>query len=862
MASTSTAYTGAMTHVERARSARSRNRVGDRKRELQDKDLVTIHGKIERIRFFSEETGWMAGVLSVTKGGGENGGGNGGMGSEGETKSLPALDPAVSFTASYHERIAAGAPVILRGKFEINEKYGKQFKCVAITVDKAPDNEGLVNLISANKEIHGIGPVKAAELVGIYGVSGLESATGFAVDFAREHHLKVETVEALHKFLSEDREELETKAWLSSLGLTPLQINKLVIRYGAPGLRKVIHEDVYQVMGEIEGFGFRRTDEIAQKLGTPKDAPNRIKAGVMYCLNKEIENGHTWVGRRELAEMAFGELALDTMTARKEIDTQIEALEDGGQIVQIIPASKSESGTRITTPFFWKCEYEVHKKLCMYGKQRNTHFSSLSESEVETEADRGSGDLTAVPTSQTGDWILNDKQRQAVLNFIRNKITLISGGAGVGKTFVIRRITEICARHNVSVLCCAPTGKAARRIEESTGRESCTIHRALEYNGDVWGRDRNCPITHGCVIVDEVSMVDSPLMWRLFDAIDFTKTCLVLVGDHNQLPPVGPGAWLRDLVESRPTSIINTTILTECMRQAGILKAFSNKVLIGCIEDTPPKSKENTVDSSDCGPLPWYKFATFDPSEPVKFHDFLRGCIRSHLESSFNVDPLTQFQILCPMKKGPFGTDCLNAVCQREIQIKYFSKDVPGELGIGGVSGIGDGGISEGSISKKNYSQPIYVGDRVIQTRNNRETGIMNGQIGYVREIDGKSGKMYVEFEDGERGADGKSGSVIVMGVPRGEQKDLRLAYALTVHKSQGSEFPCVLVVCSKPHFIMLNRKLIYTAVTRAQKICILCGDPKGFGYAARSDGDRDNERRTMFDVLGAHLKGEVQGEI
>jgi exodeoxyribonuclease V alpha subunit len=400
---------------------------------------------------------------------------------------------------------------------------------------------------------------------------------------------------------------------------------------------------------------------------------------------------------------------------------------------------------------------------------------------------------------------LNAPQRRALFAAARHNLVLVSGGAGSGKTFTVAAITRLYEQRGLEVMLAAPTGKAAKRIEQVVGREALTLHRLLGFNGKVFTAGPEAPIRADVVVVDEVSMVDVPLAWQLFRAVDLEKTCVVLVGDHNQLPPVGPGNLLRDLIERQP---IPTVILDQVVRQAGVLKENSIAVLGGEVRRTAAEGPD--------GRPPW--IVVHRLSDVLEAQRYVLELFESVLVERLRFDLLADVQLLTPTRKGPLGVDALNALLQRLVQKKLWRVDV--------------------APPRPGRRPEFLLHDRVIQNRNNYELEVMNGAIGIVTAVGSRRGELRVRFDDRE-----------VELTPENEgTKDLSLAYALTIHKAQGSEFPCAVVVIHKAHSFMHHRNLFYTGVTRARQVAIVVGDLWGMrNCAAKEQVER---RKTFLSVL------------
>jgi hypothetical protein len=383
-------------------------------------------------------------------------------------------------------------------------------------------------------------------------------------------------------------------------------------------------------------------------------------------------------------------------------------------------------------------------------------------------------------------------------NALSYSISLMTGGAGSGKTYAVSTIVSIAERLERKVVLAAPTGKAAKRLEEVVGHEASTIHRLLGFNGHSYARDALNPVEADILVVDESSMIDIPLAWRLFQAIDRAKTAVVLVGDHNQLPPVGPGNLLRDLVKSRA---IPTAVLTRIIRQAGVLKENSTAILSGEVRPT--------ANVQTGARRPWYVIDRFSDREDVR--QMLLLLFEEVLAERLGYDLVRDVQVLTPTHKGPLGTVDLNLALQRLLQKKLRGFEVP-EVAPG-------------------HRPAFYPGDKVIQTRNDYELGVMNGAMGCVVEAT-PQGALTVDFD----------GAVVEIEAGSDAASRLQLAYACSVHKVQGSEFPCAIVIAHKSHSFMHHRNLLYTAVTRAKESVILLGDRWGLdNCAARRQVDRRN---------------------
>ncbi len=678
--------------------------------------------------------------------------------------------------------------VVLEGKWITDPKYGQQFKVDCVIHDIELDSEGLVHYLSNHPEIKGVGPIKARKIVEALGADFEKTLIDNPARIAEIGQISLDKAQAFRLEWLKSRKSNAVLTWLSSFELTHFQAKTLEEKLGSSCM-DILQDNPYLIAREIRGFGFKKIDKIARKMGTAKDHPGRLEAGVEFCLSEALNNGHCWMEYEELVEQANLLLVMDSMDSKERIEAALDALIDEGRF-----SCNSEHGRMLIA---FKYVFEQEQDLAdrfNRSTSLNPHFKDEAK-------------LTALISQCCQK--LNDEQLAAVRMALSNSVSVISGGAGSGKSFTVSTINAICEAHDVEVILSAPTGKAAKRLEEISGREGTTVHRLLGYDGKSFARNAENPIEADVLVVDEFSMVDVSLCWQLFEAIDFSRTALILVGDHNQLPPVGPGNVLRDLIQSR---VVPMVILNKVVRQAGVLKENCTAILNGEVR----KSSEITIS----GRREWYLVDQFTEAESAA--RFLEELFINRLET-LGFDIVKDVQVLTPTHNGLLGTKALNAMLQRLLQKKFWGVDV--EV------------LPEGRKPK------FYCNDKVIQTRNNYDLGIMNGAIGRVLEVR-PNGALCINF-------DGMS-----VEIEKGSPNigDIQLAYALTVHKTQGSEFPCAIVLIHKSHSFMHHRNLLYTAVTRAKTTAIVLGDRWGIkNCAGRCQVD---DRHTFLSLLlsGANL--------
>lgn len=724
----------------------------------RQKKKETISGIIERVHFSTPS--WSAGLLRANDKG----------------KFPKTIKIAGSFFAEANDHVS------LTGHWVVDPKYGKQFKVTSVALDIQLDKEGLVSLLS-KAGIKSVGKAKAQKIIDKYGDSfdDLMSDSNTAKVVAEFAKIPIEDFEEFRKTWVKNRDTNKAAALLASYELSSFEINTIIARFGASCL-SILQKDPYLIAKYITGFGFKKADKIARKLGIPKENPQRIQAGIVHVVWDSIKEGNCWIEYHDLIESSNLLLTLDHFDSRRIISVQLDNL------------IKEEELTTTTLG-----DYVAISTPDLKKKEDDLAFVFMNESKKIREHNNKEIESLCEPT-------LNEKQKEAVINAFSCSLSLMSGGAGSGKTYTISAIKSICDRLGLSLALAAPTGKAARRIEQSLKAkgikgEASTVHRLLGATGSSFEYHRDYKLSISVLIIDEVSMMDVDLGWHLFNAIDFNRTKVILVGDHNQLPPVGAGNILRDLINSKA---IPTTILDETMRQAGVLKENCMAVLNGNVIETTRESKDN-YDG-------W--FMLNKSTEIKNVSDFLIEMFDWRLEKAgFNI--LDDVQLITPTHKGDLGTKALNEKLQRLIQMKIYGVEVP--------------------PIKPGRRPPFLLNDKVINMKNNYKLDVMNGQIGFV--VDIVKGNLVVEFEGKKDYVEIRKGTEAM--------RNLQLAYALSIHKVQGSEFPCTVVIIHKSHSFMHHRNLLYTAVTRAQKSVFILGDKWGVKNCAKKQ--QSDMRRTFL---------------
>ncbi len=661
--------------------------------------------------------------------------------------------------------LAPGAHVILTGRWSEHPRYGKRFKVSAWLVEDPRTRRGL-ELYLAGGAVKGLGPALARRIVDHFGLDTLRVLEVSPERLKEVEGIGVKRLEEIVAHWEKDRVGREVAVMLRGHGLGAAVTRRVLEAWGTEAVR-IVTRDPYRLAAEIRGVAFRTADAMALSNGYSRDDPRRAEAAVKSLLDRSAQEGHTYLPEGELIKRA------DRLgVPREAVEKALDRLALQAAVVRGPELRRGDSTTRpVSTGLMHRMEEQVARALV-------ARCRSGQAAEAVVRAAEGKVDLE-----------LGAEQRDAVALALGSDLCVITGGPGTGKTTIVKVLVAAASLRGEEWALAAPTGRAAQRLGEACGREARTLHRLLEYNPQKGGFQRTASrqLDKGlaAVLIDEVSMVDLPLLNALIEALP-ADCRLVLVGDADQLPSVGPGQVLADLVAS---GIAPVARLSEVYRQAqgsGIVRN-AHRMLRG----ETPVSAEHEEGRKDFFLV------------PREGADAVRKALVEILSARLparGFDPLDEVQVLTPMHKGPLGSRSLNLLLQDRL-------NPDGEaLTFGGRS--------------------FRVGDRVLQVRNDYDLDIFNGDVGRVVRLEG--GGLVVSF--------GARELALV-----GEQLErLELAYAVSIHKSQGSEYPAVLVVLDRAHHIMLRRSLVYTAVTRARDFCCVLGSPRALRTAVgRAGGER-----------------------
>ena len=670
--------------------------------------------------------------------------------------------------------IAEGENIEASGDYTDHPTYGKQFKVESFE-EKAPEDEEAIERYLGSGAIRGIGLALAARIVRRFKADTFRIIEEEPERLAEVKGISERKAMEIADQVNEKRDLRQAMIFLQQYGITMNLAVKVYQQYGQE-VYGIIRENPYRLADDIEGVGFRTADEIAVRVGIRMDSDFRIRSGILYVLLQASTEGHTYLPEEELTRRT-GQLL---EVGEEQIEKQYMDLAIERKIIM----KQGENQTQIYAASFYYMEANTATML----KQLNVSYD-VPDLEIEERVRR--------IEKQTG-MKLDEHQMTAVKEAVRNGLLIITGGPGTGKTTTINTIIKYFEMEGLDIFLAAPTGRAAKRMSETTGFEARTIHRMLELNGGVDGaagfeRNEQNPLETDVVIIDEMSMVDISLMHALLKAVA-VGTRLILVGDVNQLPSVGPGSVLRDIIRSHECNVV---MLTKIFRQASTSDIIVNAHKIN-------QGEEVTLDNKS---MDFFFLKRYDADVIISV---VLQLIKQKLPKFVDATPY-DIQVLTPMRKGLLGVERLNGILQR-----YLNPPSPQKR-------------------EKEHGDILFrEGDKIMQTRNNYQleweirtkyglsvdkgTGVFNGDMGIVREINDFAETMTVEFDEGR-----------MVEYPYKLLDELELAYAITIHKSQGSEYPAVVIPLLSGPSMLMNRNLLYTAVTRARKCVTLVGNEVTF---------------------------------
>ncbi len=720
--------------------------------------MTEISGQLERVTFASEETGFCVCRVKV----------------KGERKPITAVGHIIN--------PSPGEFLVMKGNWIRHPRYGEQFQIETCQTAAPATQAGMIKYLGSGL-IKGIGPVMAKRIVGRFREKALDVIENDVDQLKQINGIGAKRIGKIRQAWEEQKEIRQVMVFLQSHGVSSGYAAKIYKQYGNDAI-SVVQANPYRLADDIFGIGFLTADKIAGQLGISPDSDIRIQAGIRYVLHKLSDQGHVCYPFPDLVSKTLEMLDVPALLIEKAIDACSREKKVTIETVSLQSSGEAENHDRLVflTKYYF-CENEIAIRLNRLNITQKS-FASIN-------------------ASKAVEWVnsklsikLADKQVEAVKTAVTEKILVITGGPGTGKTTIINAILKIFRKKEARVLLAAPTGRAAKRMSETTWHRAVTIHRLLEYSPGIGGfkKNRKKPLNCDVLIIDEASMVDTILMYHLMQAVPDTAI-LILVGDVNQLPSVGAGNVLNDIISSRRFPVVMLdTIFRQAQKSLIVVNAHRiNQGKFPVIDNKREKSN----------------FYFIKKESPEDVTATILDLVQRRIPDRFGFDPLDDIQVLTPMHRGIAGASNLN------VELQQILNPHPVRLTRG--------------------AWEFRVGDKVMQIRNNYDKNAFNGDIGRIINIDLQDQKVMVRF-------DGTDTEYDIT-----ELDEIVLAYAVSVHKSQGSEYPAVIIPVITQHYILLQRNLVYTAVTRGKKLVVLVGTSRALAIAINTAKANDRYTRLSY---------------
>ncbi len=679
--------------------------------------------------------------------------------------------------------IEEGQRLQFKGEWKVHQKFGKQFAAESYE-EVMPVDTTEIEIFLSSRFVDGVGEHLAKSIVDRFGEQTFDIMDNDIERLKEINGIGAKKLEKIKEKWNEQKLQRETILFLQKNGIKTALTHQILKSYGEKA-REMIEENPYRLIDDFYGVGFSTADYIAQNLGIQEDASFRVEAACQHILKEAMNDGHLFLPQKILIQKCCEFLNQPDSLVKEGITTLAE---EGKVFVDEFYENEKED---VSPAVFLAYNYYSEAGICKHLQRITSTESKLPDEGVDKK-------LNMILTKLHIE--LSQEQIEAVQDTVDNKAIVITGGPGTGKTTIINTVLQLFNTLDLTTLLAAPTGRAAKRISETTGAEAKTIHRLLEFNpvDNFFNRDEDNPLEADILIIDEASMIDNQLMFHLLKAVP-DECHIILVGDVDQLPSVGPGNVLKDLIDSEYIHVVK---LTKIFRQAEESKIITNshKINQGIKPDL-------SIDPDN--PTDFYFIRT---STQDKVLERVMQVCAEDLPRKFKLDPVSDIQVLAPMYRGTVGVSNLNE------QLQQLLNPAGKEIGKG--------------------QPPFRIFDKVMQIRNNYEKEVFNGDIGRISLFDTKTKEAVVSYDDK------------TVRYELSELDDLTHAYAISVHKSQGSEYPVIVLPVIREYGIMLQRKLLYTALTRAKKMAVLLGSEQAISIAINN-----NRSHHRYTLLGDRLK-------
>jgi len=709
--------------------------------------LEQLKGQIERITFYNEDTGYAVAKIKAY----------------GRKDLVTVIGNMMNPTP--------GEIIKMKGEWGNHPQYGEQFKIVFCETAVPASVHGIEKYLGSGL-IKGIGPIMAKRIVKMFKEETLNVIENDVEKLADVEGIGTKRIDMIRKAWDEQKEIRAVMIFLQSHGVSSGHAAKIFKQYRNDAIR-IVQENPYRLATDIWGIGFLSADKIAEKLGFARDSEVRAEAGILYVLHELADEGHVFYPWEPLVRKCQEILQIDDTIIFTAINTLVADQENHHIVVEDVTRYKTEDvSTAVYLTGYHLSETNTASRLM------NLLLSPKSTKEIDT-------DKALQWVQEKLSITLAEKQIEAIRKACENKVLVITGGPGTGKTTIINAIIRIFAAKQTKILLAAPTGRAAKRMSETTNHEARTIHRLLEFSFKKGGFQKNeeNPLDCQLLIVDEASMIDTLLMHHLLKAVPPTAT-FIMVGDVNQLPSVGPGNVLGDIIDS---GIVPVVQLNEIFRQAKESSIIVNAHEINQGKMPNLKAKDKLDD-----------FYYVEQADPQKAMEMIIHLVKDRIPKKFGFDPIDDIQVLTPMHKGTVGAANLNIELQKALN------------------------SSEDEVTRGGRSFKVH--DKVMQISNDYDKEVYNGDIGRIVKIDREEQEVIVRYDDREVAYDFS------------DLDELVHAYAVSIHKSQGSEYSAVVIPILSQHYVMLQRNLLYTGVTRGKKLVVIVGTKKAVAIAVKNN--------------------------